>query len=76
MADKTMYDIIKVLASEAFNYPDVQMCSDGDMITFLKDTRREDKVIMERSSGREDVVRSEGWFYTTYDYQVSIFKRN
>jgi hypothetical protein len=31
----SMYDILKKCASNAFNYPSIKICSDGDIITYL-----------------------------------------
>ena len=33
---QSLYDIFRKAASKAFNYPTVRMCSDGDVITYLK----------------------------------------
>ena len=31
-----LYDLFKEQATKGFNYPTITMCSDGDIITFLK----------------------------------------
>jgi hypothetical protein len=33
---KTLFDIYRKQASKAFNYPSIKLCSDGDVITYLK----------------------------------------
>jgi hypothetical protein len=32
----TLFDIYRKQASNAFNYPTVKMCSDGDICTYLR----------------------------------------
>lgn len=32
----SLYDIFRKRACKAFNYPDVRLCSDGDICTYLK----------------------------------------
>lgn len=72
--ERTMFDLFRELASESFEYPDIEMCSDGDIITYLRNESQEDKVVEESPSGDKRVVRSAGWFNRVLDYQVSIFK--
>lgn len=33
---QTLFDVFRELASKAFNYPTTDMCSDGDVCTYLK----------------------------------------
>jgi hypothetical protein len=33
---KTLFEIYRKQASKAFNYPSITLCSDGDVITYLK----------------------------------------
>jgi hypothetical protein len=33
---KTLFDIFRKQASKAFNYPTTKMCSDGDVLIYLK----------------------------------------
>jgi len=32
----TFYDILKKMASKKYNYPNKKMCSDGDIVNYLK----------------------------------------
>jgi len=32
----TLFDIYRKQASKGFNYPTIKMCSDGDVITYLR----------------------------------------
>ncbi len=34
--EATLFEIYRRQASKGFNYPTVKMCSDGDVITYLK----------------------------------------
>jgi hypothetical protein len=36
---KTLFDIYRKQAAKAFNYPSIKLCSDGDVITYLKDIK-------------------------------------
>lgn len=33
---KTLFDIYRKQAAKAFNMPTIRLCSDGDVITYLK----------------------------------------
>jgi len=35
----TLFDIYRKQASKGFNYPTVKMCSDGDVITYLRSVK-------------------------------------
>lgn len=37
--ETTLYNVYKRQASKGFNYPTITMCSDGDIITYLKSIR-------------------------------------
>ena len=34
--ETTLFDVYRNQASKGFNYPTIEMCSDGDVITYLK----------------------------------------
>ena len=32
----TLFDLFRKQASKGFNYPTIKMCSDGDVVTYLR----------------------------------------
>ena len=36
---KTLFDIYRKQAARAFNMPSINLCSDGDVITYLKNIK-------------------------------------
>jgi hypothetical protein len=73
--DTTLFSIVRELAAESFNYPDIEMCSDGDVITYLKNIPKEDKIIDVASNGIEHVIKGAGWFLQTSHYRFSVYDK-
>lgn len=34
--ETSLFQVYRKLASNAFNYPSIKLCSDGDVLTYLK----------------------------------------
>jgi len=75
MEATTLFSVVRELAAEAFNYPDIEMCSDGDVITYLKNIPEEDKIIEVSTDGKEHVVKGAGWFLQTGLYRFSVYSK-